>query len=327
MPTSYTDQFFAMDPAAPPPAGTVLNFVSLTITDENDDGDFDRFDDDSLNGVDITASFPGDTVTINVAGVGNVTYTGVTFYLADGTRFFTPSDGQVLQNGTLVSTTFVFGQGPLLASELGPPCFLSGTLIETPDGLKAIETLVEGDIVVGFAGDELTLRRVLHRRIDTRELHANPKLQPVRIMAGALGDGLPKNDLFVSRQHRMLVRSKITERMFGETEVLISAIKLTELPGISVVQSMNDVEYFHLVFDKHEVIYAEGSPTESLFPGPEALKAISQEAREEILTIFPEVADLDYAPTPARFIPPGKQQKQLIARHLKNNQPLLSQSF
>ena len=134
-----------------------------------------------------------------------------------------------------------------------------------------------------------------------------------------MGGGFPERDLLVSRQHRMLVRSKITERMFGKAEVLIPAIKLIELPGIFIDESVDSVEYYHLLFDRHEIIYAEGAPTESLFTGPEALKSLSQEAREEILTIFPEITELSYKPEPACFVPPGKQQKRLIARHLKND--------
>lgn len=86
---------------------------------------------------------------------------------------------------------------------------------------------------------------------------------------------------------------------------------------------MKEIEYFHLLFDQHEVIYAEGAPTESLYTGPEALKALSPEAREEILTILPETASQDYAPEPARIIPSGKLQKKLIQRHQKNSKPLL----
>ena len=111
--------------------------------------------------------------------------------------------------------------------------------------------------------------------------------------------------------------------MFGQKEVLIPAIKLTELSGIFVEETVKSIEYFHILFDQHEVIYAEKAPTESLFTGPEALAAISSDAQEEVLTIFPEIADVSYSPNPARLIPAGKLQKRLIARHLKNKKPCL----
>ena len=52
-------------------------------------------------------------------------------------------------------------------------------------------------------------------------------------MQGALGNGLPRRDLLVSRQHRMLVRSSIAGRMFGDKEVLVAAHHLTALPGVT----------------------------------------------------------------------------------------------
>ncbi len=84
MPNSYADQLLKIDPFVPPAAGTSMTKSVLTLTDQNDDSDCDRFDNDSVNGIDITASYPGASVILNLEGVGNATYTGVTFYLADG---------------------------------------------------------------------------------------------------------------------------------------------------------------------------------------------------------------------------------------------------
>ena len=204
------------------------------------------------------------------------------------------------------------------------PCFTSGTMIAVPGGTQEIEQLSEGDLVLTKDRALRAICWIGRRKYTAQQLEQNPKLRPVRIMAGALGQGLPERDMLVSRRHRMLLQSKIAERMFGKSEVLIPAIKLTELPGIFVDQTVQSVEYIHLLFEQHEIIYAEGAPTESLFTGPEALKSISPEARQEILSIFPEVKKLDYRPKPARFIPPRKSQKQLIARHLKNSRPCIS---
>ncbi len=210
------------------------------------------------------------------------------------------------------------------------PCLVGGTSLFTRNGNRLVEDLKTGDQLFRHprmedSSEFATLLRLFHRRLTSGDLAANPKLYPIRIMAGSLGNNLPKHDLLVSRQHRMLVQSKIAQRMFGQTEVLISAIKLTELAGVFVDESVESVDYYHLLFDQHEIIYAEGAPTESLFTGPEAMRAISPEAREEILTIFPDVAEMDYVPEPARLIPSGKRQKRLIARHVKNNKPLLLQ--
>ena len=202
-------------------------------------------------------------------------------------------------------------------------CFTAGTIISTPAGGVAIEHLIPGMQVLTVGEDARTIRWVGRKQLGLSALRKVPKLRPIRILAGALGDGFPKRDLLVSRQHRILVRSRIAERMFGVPEVLVAAIRLTELPGVFIDDSVDAVEYVHLLFDQHEVILAEGTPTESLYTGPEALKAVGAAAREEILTIFPEVAALNYAPEPAAFIPSGRLQKKLVARHLENAQPVL----
>lgn len=215
------------------------------------------------------------------------------------------------------------GSNAVDATEIVPICFCRGTLINTPAGDRKVEDLRAGDQVCRVGKSPAKLRRVFSTRIRSGDLSVNPRLRPVRIMAGSLGMGLPNRDLLVSRQHRIMASSSIAERMFGGKEVLIPAIKLTKLPGIFVEETVQEVTYFHLLFDRHEIICAEGAPTESLYTGPEALKAVTPEARDEILTIFPEVADPGHVPEPARHIPSGRLQKRLIERHLRNAKPIL----
>ena len=201
-------------------------------------------------------------------------------------------------------------------------CFANGTLIETIDGPLPVEELKAGMFIKTVHDGFKPLRLTLCRKIRLQELE-NEKLRPICITAGSLGNNLPKSDLFVSRQHRMMVSSKASERMFGESDVLISAIKLVDLPGIFIDDKVEYIEYFHLVFDQHEIIFAEGAPTESFFIGPEALKTLSSDAREEMLNVFPEIEELDYTPRSACFIPPLKHQKKLVSRHIKNEKPML----
>ncbi len=51
-----------------------------------------------------------------------------------------------------------------------------------------------------------------------------------------------------------------------------------------------EVEYFHMLLDTHEIIYAEGAPSESFHLGEQGWKALDQATRNEILTLFPELA-------------------------------------
>ena len=286
MPTTYNDQFYTFDPANPPPAGASVNFVRYDLVDQNDDGDIDRFNADSVNGSDVVNSWPGDTVTVNVAGSGNVTYTGITFYLANGDRVFTPTDGQVLQNGTFVSSTFVNSQGPLPVGDLGPVCFTPGTLIETPGGRVAIETLAPGDLVLTRDGGPQPLRDIFFARFEARGRHA-----PVRFAPGALGnDGV----LEVSQQHRMLLTGWRAELLFGEEEVLAPARHL--LNGDTIrLRETGMVTYIHLLFDRHEIVTAGGIPSESYYPGHPGALAAAREAR----AFFPEAGS---APGAARRV-------------------------
>ena len=58
-------------------------------------------------------------------------------------------------------------------------------------------------------------------------------------------------------------------------------------------------------------------------PAPEALKAVSPAAREEILTLFPELASPEHIPASARLLPSGRMGRKLASRHLKKRRPLV----
>jgi len=201
-------------------------------------------------------------------------------------------------------------------------CFTRGVRILTSDGAKKVESLRPGLKVLTDAGHYSEILWTGSQQFDQQALNANPGLWPVRICAGALGHRIPERDLLVSRQHRMLVSSKIALRMFGQSDVLIPAIRLTALPGILIDTTVTEVEYFHILLANHEVVFAEGAATESLYTGQGALAALSPEAREEIITIFPELAAPDHVSLPACYIPEGGRQKRLVQRHLKNRQPV-----
>jgi len=99
---------------------------------------------------------------------------------------------------------------------------------------------------------------------------------------------------------------------------------LIGLPGVCVDDQATAVTYYHMLFDRHQIVFAEAAPTESLFTGPEALKAVGPEALAEITTLFPEIVGCGHAPVLARPVPQkGKLMKRLVARHLKNDLPLV----
>lgn len=201
-------------------------------------------------------------------------------------------------------------------------CFNQGSLIETAEGPVRVEDLKPGVLVKTYKNGLQPLRAVLKRKISQDELQNNEKLRPVRIGEGCLGNELPTQDLIVSRQHRMLVQSPICKRMFGQVDVLVSGIRLTKLPGIDVDYEIDVVVYYHLVFDNHEVVTANGALSESFYPGPMALKALAPEAYDEIVLIFPDLKNDKFALKSGALIPTHKQQAALISRHLKNKKAI-----
>lgn len=201
-------------------------------------------------------------------------------------------------------------------------CFTPGTQIATVRGPVPVEALVAGDLIHTADHGPQPLRAVLSREISAAELAVRPQLAPIRLGAGALGAQLPDREMYVSPQHRFVVTSPIVQRMFGTDDALIAACKLQMLPGIDRRTEPQGVTYFHLVLDRHEVIFANGAPTESLYLGPCAVAALAPDARRELEIIFPDLSLAGPPPRSARLIPTGRQQSKLVFRHDKNRKPL-----
>ncbi len=176
--------------------------------------------------------------------------------------------------------------GNIQLCESIPPCFTAGTLILTLSGEKPIETLEVGDKVITRDGGSRSVRW-----IGRRKMSVSPASAPIRILAGALGDGVPVREVRVSPLHRVLVRSAKAEILFGEDEVLVAAKFLDN--GSTIVRDIEarEADYVHVMFDDHALVYTEGLLSESLQAGAAGLATLSPEARAELLSIFPELAE------------------------------------
>ena len=194
-----------------------------------------------------------------------------------------------------------------------PVCFTADVRVDTARGPTAIRDLLTGDLLVTRDNGLQPVRHVCRSRLSAQTLADNPAFRPIRIAAGAMGGGLPRRDLAVSPQHRLLVRSRIAHRMFGCAEVLVAARQLLALPGIEVIRDRAPVDYVHLICPRHELILAEGVLTETLFPGPQCQKALPPAALREARLILDR---------PARPLVAGRRARRLADRHLKNRVPL-----
>ncbi|WP_428927188.1 Hint domain-containing protein [Marinibacterium sp. SX1] len=205
----------------------------------------------------------GQTVRLNDDGTITVIGNGDT---EDYNFNYTMSDGTDSDTGFVSVSAF--------------PCFAAGTMIAVPGGVRPVEELQPGDLVMTRDDGPQPVRWTGQRRVA-----ANGNMAPVHIAAGALGDHGP---LVLSPQHRVMLRDGLAELLFGEPEVLVAAKHLVNDRTIRRVPG-GEVTYVHVMFDRHQILVSEGLETESFLPGPEAAGALDGPVTEEILGLFPEL--------------------------------------
>ncbi len=159
-------------------------------------------------------------------------------------------------------------------------CFARGTMILTAEGEVPVEELTPGTRVATLDNGIQPLRWIGSRRVK-----AHGKFAPVRIKAGTFG---LTQDLRISQQHRLLLKTPMAELMFGESQVLAPAKGLVNDDTIRI-ETGGEIEYFHLMFDSHELIYSNGIPTESFHPAQVGIGSFAEETRREIFDLFPEL--------------------------------------
>lgn len=155
--------------------------------------------------------------------------------------------------GTLPGSASVAADGSVVVA-----CFAEGTRILTADGEVAVERLRAGDrVALARSGETRPVRWVGHRRMDCRR-HPRPQdVLPVRVKAGAFGPGRPHRDLVLSPDHAVHGSALV-----DGPDVLVPMRYLVN--GATIVQeAAGAITYFHVELDRHDVLLAEGLPTES----------------------------------------------------------------
>lgn len=323
---------------------TPVDMVDVDLNDNDGDGpvseDIVHFVDGSINftsvddftydpgGGDVTSQLDmvvDVATTITLVGGGTMTMTLTALQTVNGDLFIMPGPGAPngLDNLNITSIEITAVTNDAYAGINSPTdtitnaniaCFCAGTLIETQAGPVPVERLQAGAQIRTKDHGLQALRWVAKRKLSAAELDANPNFWPICIHAGALGMGLPARDLYVSPQHRMLISSRIAARIFGTAQVLIAAKKLLPLPGIEQIRPSKSLSYFHLLFDRHQVIFAENTPTESLYLGNESHTSLTEKGWEEAMAIFGTSVTTRAQPFAA-----GKPAKRLVERHLRNH--------
>ena len=232
------------------------------------------------------------TITFD-GGTTFLTYT----YLGQGNYRGTGQSGEFIEvNGQIYAYATLDPTGPMTTGNWkidegdldpsNPPCFLPGTMIQTPGGEVAVEDLSVGDLVTTAEGKASPILWVGSRRVAVSNLKRNPSLRPVRIGENAIGND---RELKVSQQHRVLMSGYRAQLLFGETELLVPAKSLLGSDGVVLMGDDEDVVYFHILLAAHEIILANGFPVESLFLGDRLGDMMNQDQLFEIGALFPEL--------------------------------------
>ncbi|MEM6376088.1 MAG: Hint domain-containing protein [Pseudomonadota bacterium] len=178
-------------------------------------------------------------------------------------------------------------EGPSVpyTSLAAPPCFTYGTMIETAQGEVPVQDLRIDDLVMTRDHGAQPIKWIGRARFPGVLLRQDPRFRPICARAHAFGEGRPKRDLALSPQHRVLIDDWRAMLFFGEAEILVPVCHLLNDARIVPDHSAQDVVYFHLLFERHEVICANGMACESLLARPDANCATSR----EVLSLFPEL--------------------------------------
>jgi hypothetical protein len=206
-------------------------------------------------------------------------------------------------------------------------CYAAGTMIDTPDGPRPVETLLPGDLVTTLDHGPRPIRWT---RSSTHPLEeAEDEAKPVQIKAGTLGRNLPTQDLIVSPQHRILVGGSGQLHKVFATEVFAPAKSLTAVPGIRHMKGKKEITWMHFACDRHEVVVANGCLSESLLLGPMVVNGMQAAERRALIDIFGAASKPDAAlngPPARECLTVGAVRRQL-AKHIKEKGRLLAKEI
>ena len=162
-------------------------------------------------------------------------------------------------------------------------CFEKNTLITTPAGDVVVSELKIGDKVLTQDGRAVDIKWIGYQAINAFFAKKHDSM-PIKIAAGALGDDLPRNDLYVSPDHAFLIDG-----------LLVNASALVNGESISQLQAWaGNVEYYHIETEDHEMILAEGVPAETLLDNSGREKFANYKEFQELYPQGKVTKELDF---------------------------------
>lgn len=162
------------------------------------------------------------------------------------------------------------------------PCFGPGTMIRTQDGELPVEWLETSDMVLTRDHGYQPIVWIGRTRLQPGYFTQYPDERPVCIPAGACGDNCPTHDLHLTGDHRLLFTSARAEMLYFSNEVLAPAKAWADRGRAFQITPERSYTLTHIACADHQVILAQGAWVETLFPGPETLRRLSDEDAEKL---------------------------------------------
>jgi hypothetical protein len=189
-------------------------------------------------------------------------------------------DSVILRDATAEDSTDIYtytSGGTVSSTLIAPSCFTPGTLISTPTGCTPVQDLAIGDLILNNVGQSVPVKW-----IGTQRLHPAFARDhfPVCIRAGALGHDLPLRDLYVSPCHALY----IDHCLLVQAKALVNGISITQM-----TQWKGDLLYLHIETEHHEIILAEGAPTETFMDN---ISRANFNNYSEYQTLYPEAHEM-----------------------------------
>jgi len=192
----------------------------------------------------------------------------------------TPRTGYRLVGIDTENTRRKFGQVACVS-------FTRGTHISLGTGeMRPIEDLRIGDRILTRDDGVQPLRW-----IGQSTLRAVGEFAPIRIRAGTLNN---EHDLIVSPDHRLFIYQRSDEMGAGRSELLVKARHLVNGDSVTVLDG-GFVDYFQLLFDGHQIIYAEGIAAESMLVDSRTRSVLPAELSAAMGDVIPGHSDLPHA--------------------------------
>ena len=138
----------------------------------------------------------------------------------------------------------------------GRSCFLRGTRILTPLGEVAVEDLAVGNPVTTIDGTAKPIKRISCWSVKSTSGERWPgEVLPIKVARSAFDRLVPHTDLFLSSFHSVHI-----DGLLIPVRNLVNGRTITHCSSVDG----DTIEYFHVELMKHDVIFSEGAPTETL---------------------------------------------------------------